>query len=81
MCGYCKQVVDDVLPSAQHMIQRENLFGNTCSKFFVKYIQSSLHSSIFNKGILFLGEKQSMLVNTESNSWHNRVGRFGIGVK
>ena len=34
------------------------------------------HSSIFDKAVFYLGEKQGMLVNNEFPSWYNRVENF-----
>ena len=34
------------------------------------------HSSIFDKAVFCLGEKQDMLVKDECSSWYNRVGDF-----
>ena len=38
------------------------------------------HSSIFNKAVFCLGEKQGMLVNNECSSWCNRAGDFKMSV-
>ena len=42
-------------------------------------------SSIVDKTVFCLGEKQGMVINDECSSWYNRVGdflcQFGIGGK
>ena len=38
------------------------------------------HSSIFDKAVFCLGEKQGMLINDECSSWYNRVGDFLMSV-
>ena len=38
------------------------------------------YSSIFDKTVFCLGEKQGMLINDECSSWYNRVGDFLMSV-
>ena len=38
------------------------------------------HSSIFDKSVFCLGEKQGTLINDECSSWYNRVGDFLMSV-
>ena len=38
------------------------------------------YSSVFDKAVFCLGEKQGLLINDECSSWYNRVGDFLMSV-
>ena len=55
------------------MIPRDKFF------YYMKQIltlEAFNYSSIFDKTVFCLGEKQGMLINDECSSWYNRVGDF-----
>ena len=55
---------------------RDKSFLDYLKQVLLDAFEAFLHSSIFDKAVFCLGEKQGMLVYYECSSWYNRVGDF-----
>ena len=73
-CGACKE-------SVEHVLFECTSYDSQCQKFLdsLKQIllpdafEAFLNSSIFDKSVFCLGERQGMLLNDEYTSWYSRV--------
>ena len=71
-CGVCKDSVEPVL--FECTFPETNFLDCLKQVFLPDAFEAFLHSSIFDKAVFCLGEKQGMLVNDECSSWYNTVG-------
>ena len=80
-CGACKESVEHVLfECASYDSQRQNFFDYMKQILNPETFEAFNHSSIFDKSVFCLGEKQGTLINDECSSWYNRVGDFLMSV-
>ena len=80
-CGACKESVEHVLfECASYDSQRQIFFDYMKQILTPEAFEAFNHSSIFDKTVFCLGEKQGMLINDECSSWYNRVGDFLMSV-
>ena len=76
-CGVCKESVVHVLfECVTYDSQRQNFLDYMKQVLTPEAFKPFNHSSIFDKAVFCLGEKQGMMINDECRSWYNRVGDF-----
>ena len=80
-CGAGKESVEHVLFECDpYDSQRRNFFDYLKQVLTPKAFEAFTQSSIFDKTIFCLGEKQGVLVNDDCSSWYNKVGDFVMSV-
>ena len=79
--GDCKESVEHVLfECASCNSRRQNFLDYMKPVFTPETFKAFNHSSIFDKAVICLGEKQGMLVNDEVTSQYERVGDVQMSV-
>ena len=76
-CGASKESVEHVLfECPSYNSQRQSFLEYLKKVLLPDAFEDFMHSSIFDKTVLCLAEKQGMVVNDACSSWYNRVGDF-----
>ena len=80
-CGVCKESVEHVLfECASYDSQRQNFLDYMKHILTLEAFEAFNHSSIFDKAVFCLDEKQGMLINDECSSWYDSVGDILMSV-
>ena len=78
--GFKESVEHVLLECASYDSQRQFFVYYTKQILTLNAFEAFNYSSIFDKMVFCLGEKQGMLINNECSSWYNRVGDFLMSV-
>ena len=79
--GLVRNLVDHVLFECASYDSQRQFFSDSMRQILtLEAFEAFIHSSIFDKAVFCLGEKQGMLVNDECRSWYNKVGDFLMSV-
>ena len=77
ICGDCKESVEHVLFECPSYDSQRQIFLRYLKQVLIpEAFDTFFHSSIFDKTVFCLGEKQGIVVNDECSSWYYRVGEF-----
>ena len=74
--GFVKSLLSMFFLSVDHTIPRDKFLDYMKQILTLEAFETFNHSSIFDKAVFCLGEKQGMLINNERVSCYHRVGNF-----